>query len=198
MKPEARISQLDSQAPTSANWTAGTTLTSAHNEQPSDPQAISQILAQVDSHAGGSGSARTVLLLGPAFSDHTIWNALLADPNVHGTNAPNTNFNLRVPGLDPAAVDLTTVTAQASWYSADLQDDTTGNTDSLSRRSDVWSSGSSNSTGSTPVTLVAHSTAGVAALKFTQANPTLVQGLITLGTPHLGSSLDSLSEHPHR
>ena len=94
---------LASHVPTSANWTAGTTLTSAHTAQPSDPAAISQILAQVDSMAGGAGNARTVLLLGPAFSDHTIWNALLADPNLHGATAPGTNFNLRVPGLDPLA-----------------------------------------------------------------------------------------------
>ncbi|UWZ84403.1 DUF6603 domain-containing protein [Occallatibacter riparius] len=188
------VSQLASQVPTSPNWTAGTTLTSAHNKQPSDPQAISQILSQVDTMAGGAGSARTVLLLGPAFSDHTIWNALLADPNVHGTTAANTSFNLRVPGLDPASVDLTTVTAQASWYTADLQDDATGNTDSLVAQIGRLVARVQQLNGATPVTLVAHSTAGIAALKYTQANSALVQGLITLGTPHLGSSLDSLAE----
>ena len=104
---------------------------SCSSRQPSDPAAISQILTQVDSLAGGAAGARTVLLLGPAFSDHTIWTALLADPSVHGTTAPYTNFNLRIPGLDPSAVDLTTITAQASWYSADLNDDGTGNLTSL-------------------------------------------------------------------
>ena len=188
------ISQLVSQVPTSPNWTSGATLTSAHNKQPSDPQAIAQILAQVDTTAGGTGSARTVLLLGPAFSDHTVWNALLADPNRHGATAANTNFNLRVPGLDPASVDLTTVTAQASWYTADLQDDATGSADSLVAQIGRLVDRVQQLNGSTPVTLVAHSTAGIAALKYTQANPSLVQGLITLGTPHLGSSLDTLSE----
>jgi large repetitive protein len=184
---------LASQVPTSPNWTAGTTLSSAHPAQPTDPPAISQILAQVDSLAGGAGSARTVLLLGPAFSDHTIWDALLADPNVHGTKAPNTSFNLRVPGLDPSAVDLTTVTAQASWYTADLSDDGTGNVTSLTAQIGRLVARVQRLNGTTPVTLVAHSTAGVAALAFTAANPTLVQGLVTLGTPHLGSSLPFLS-----
>ena len=129
----------------------------------------------------------------PAFSGHTTWDALLADPNVHGTNAPNTNFNLRVPGLDPSAVDLTTVTAQASWYTADLSDDGTGNLTSLTAQIGRLVARVQQLNGTTPVTLVAHSTAGVAALAFTAANPTLVQGLVTLGTPHLGSSLPFLS-----
>jgi large repetitive protein len=185
---------LASQVPTSINWTAGTTLSSAHSAQPSDPAAITQILTQVDSLAGGTAGARTVLLLGPAFSDHTIWTALLADPNRHGPTAPNTNFNLRVPGLDPAAVDLTTVTAQASWYTADLNDDGTGNLASLTAQIARLVARVQQLNGSGPVTLVAHSTAGVAARAFTAANPTLVQGLITLGTPHLGSALSFLSD----
>ncbi|HZZ37514.1 MAG TPA: DUF6603 domain-containing protein [Acidobacteriaceae bacterium] len=185
---------LASQVPTSAGWTAGTTLASAHSAQPADPAAVSQILAQVDALAGGAGGARTVLLLGPAFSDHTIWSALLADPGLHGTTAPNTNFNLRVPGLDPSAVDLTTITAQASWYTADLDDDGTGNLASLTAQIGRLVARVQQLNGATPVTLVAHSTAGVAACTFTAANPTLVQGLITLGAPHLGSSLPFLSD----
>ncbi|HEY1502139.1 MAG TPA: DUF6603 domain-containing protein [Acidobacteriaceae bacterium] len=185
---------LASQVPTSINWTAGTTLSSAHPGQPSDPAAISQILSQVDTLAGGAAGARTVLLLGPAFSDHTIWTALLADPNVHGTTAAATNFNLRVPGLDPSAVDLTTITAQASWYSADLNDDGTGNLTSLTAQISRLVARVQQLNGTGPVTLVAHSTAGVAALAFTAGNPTLVQGLITLGAPHLGASLPFLSD----
>jgi hypothetical protein len=185
---------LASQVPTSANWTAGATLSSAHSTQPSDPAAISQILAEVDSLAGGAGNARTVLLLGPAFSDHTIWTALLADPGLHGITTANTNFNLRVPGIDPTTVDLTTITAQASWYTADLGDDGTGKLPSLTTQIGNLVARVQQLNGATPVTLVAHSTAGVAALAFTAANPTLVQGLITLGTPHLGSAVPFLSD----
>ncbi len=183
-----------SQVPTSANWTAGTMLSSAHSAQPSDPAAITQILTQVDSLAGGTAGARTVLLLGPAFSDHTVWNTLLTDSNLHGTTAANTNFNLRVPGLDPTVVDLTTVTAAASWCTADLNDDGTGNLPSLTAQIGRLVTRVQQLNGATPVTLVAHSTAGVAARVFTAANPTLVQGLITLGSPHLGSALPFLSD----
>jgi hypothetical protein len=188
------VVSLVSQVPTSADWTAGTTLTSAHSAQPSDPAAIQQILTQIDTLAGGAAGARTVLLLGPAFSDHTIWTTLLADPNVHGTIAANTNFNLRVPGLDPSVVDLSGVTAQAAYYTADLNDDGTGNLTSLAAQIGRLVARVQQLSGTTPVTLVAHSTAGLAARAFTAANPTLVQGLITLGTPHLGSSLPFLSD----
>lgn len=185
---------LASQVPTSPGWTAGTTLSSAHSAQPSDPAAIAQILAEVDSFAGGSANPRSVLLLGPAFSDHAIWNALLTDPNRHGATAANTNFNLRVPGLDPSAVDLTTVTAQASWYTADLNDDGTGNLASLSAQIARLVARIQQLNGATPITLVAHSSAGLAARAFTAANPTLIKGLITLGTPHLGTSLPFFSD----
>ena len=40
--------------------------------------------------------------------------------------------------------------------------------------------------------LVAHSTAGLAARAFAAANPTLVAGLITLGTPHGGAPLSAV------
>ena len=97
-------------------------------------------------------------------------------------------------GVDPTTVDLTTITAQASWYTADLGDDGTGNLPSLTAQIGRLVARVQQLNGSTPVTLVAHSTAGVAALAFTAANPTLVQGLITLGTPHLGSSVPFLSD----
>lgn len=188
------VTPLASQVPSSAGWKAGTTLTSAHPAQPSDPSAIQQILAQVDTLAGGAGGARTVLLLGPAFSDHAIWTTLLADPNRHGAVAPSTNFDLRQPGLDPSVVDLTKVTAQAAWYTADLQDDGTGNLTSLTAQIGRVVARVQQLNGAGAVTLVAHSTAGLAARAFTSANATLVQGLITLGTPHLGSSLPFLSD----
>ena len=122
---------LLSQVPTGGTWTVGTTLASAHPAQPSDPAAIQQILTQIDTWAGGAGSSRTVLLLGPAFSDHNIWQTLLGDANLHGTTNAQANFNLRVPGIDPSAVDLTGVTANVNYYTADLADDGTGNLASL-------------------------------------------------------------------
>ena len=188
------VAPLSSQAPTIAGWTTFTALTSAHSAQPADPIAIQQILAQIDSLAGGAGGARSVLLIGPAFSDHTIWNPLLADPGLHGVKAPNTSFNLRVPGILPAVVDLTGVTAAASYYTADLSDDGSGDLASLSAQIGRVVARIQQLSGATPVTLVAHSTAGLAALRFANDNAALVQGIITLGTPHLGSPLPFLQD----
>jgi hypothetical protein len=175
------------QVPTGGTWTAGTLIQSAHPLEPQDPAAISQISAQIDTMAGGAASARVVLLLGPAFSDHTTWQTLLG---AH-TSA---NFNLRVANVNPGAVDLSTVTAALDYYTADLNDDGTGNLVSLSSQIGLVVARIGELRPNLPVTLVAHSTAGVAARVFTAAHPTLVQGLITLGTPHLGSALPFLTD----
>ncbi len=180
---------LVSQVPTGGSWTTGTTLSSAHPAQPADPAAIQQVLTQIDAWAGGVGSPRTVLLLGPAFTDHTAWQMLLSNANLHGTTDASANFNLRVPGLDPSAVDLTGVTANVNYYTSDLSDDGTGNLTSLTAQIGRVVARIQQLTGASQVTLVGHSTAGVAARAFTAASPTLVAGLITLGSPHLGADL---------
>ena len=188
---------LDSQVPTDPAWTAGKTLSSAHSKQPSDPAAILQILAQIDSWAGGAASKRTVLLLGPAFSDHTIWSTLLTDGNLHGTTAAGAHFNLRVPGVDPFVVDLTGVTAVANYYTADLNDDGAGNLTSLTAQIARVVAQIQHLTAAAQVTLVGHSTAGVAARAFaaaSAANTALVQGLITLGSPHTGATPPFLND----
>ena len=162
---------LVSQVPTGGLWTAGTTLSSAHPAQPADPAAIQQILAQIDAWAGGAGSPRTVLLLGPAFSDHSIWQTLLSDANLHGTTNTSATFNLRVPGLDPSAVDLTGVTANVNYYTADLSDDGTGNLTSLTAQIGRVVARIQQLTGASQVTLVGHSTAGRCRARFHRREP---------------------------
>ena len=183
-----------SQIPTGSTWTAGAPITVPHHLQPKDPSAITQILAQIDSWAGGAGGTRAVLLLGPAFSDHAIWQDLLADPNRHGTTDPNANFNLRMPGVDPPAVSLAGVTAVTDHYTADLNDNGTGDLPSLVAQIGRVVARIGELRPAVQVTLVAHSTAGVAARAFTATNPTLVSGLITLGTPHSGAPLPFLTD----
>lgn len=182
----------NSQIPTGGQWSAGTMLQSAHPSQPKDPAAVSQILTQVDSWA--SGGNRVVLLLGPSFSDHTIWQTLLSDSHLNGTTDANANFNLRVPGVDPAAVDLSGVTAKVSYYTADLQDDGSGNLASLVAQIGRVVGRLGELQPGLKVTLVAHSTAGVPAREFAASNPALLEGLITLGTPHTGASLSFLTD----
>jgi hypothetical protein len=185
---------LASQIPTGGSWTAGTAITASHDKQPSDPSAIAQILAQADAWAAAAGGQRVVLLLGPAFSDHTAWQPLLADPALHGTTSAAANFNFRVPGVSPAGIDLTAVPAVVDYYTADLNDDGSGNLaallDQIGRvveRLAVLRPG-------VAVTIVAHSTAGVPARVYTAANAAAVRGLITLGTPHAGAPLPFLTD----
>lgn len=176
-----------SQLPEGDRWAAGAPLNVRHGRQPGDAGAIEQILAQVDAWAGGSAGARSVLLLGPPFSDHAVWDALLASPDRHGATDAGAHFGLRIPGVDPVTIDLGMVTAVADYYTADLAgDDLAALQAQLGRvveRIQQLKPGVS-------VTLVAHSTAGVVARAFTAASPAKVQGLITLGAPLLGASLE--------
>ncbi len=166
-----------SQIPTGGTWVAGTAIQSAHTQQPSDPAAIAQINAQI---AAWNPGEKVVLLIGPVFSDHTIWNVLLAPVAV------KPNFNLRVSGVDPSSIDLRGVTEAADYYTCDLAENgLAGVTAQIGRVVERINE----LRPSTPVTLVAHSTAGLAARAFAAANPAMARGLITVGTPHLGSPL---------
>ena len=184
-----------SQIPTGGNWMAGTPIAAPHHLQPSDPSAITQILTQIDNWAGGAIGQRAVLLLGPAFSDHSIWNDLLASPNRHGSTDLSANFNLRVPGVQPAAVDLTGVTAVVDYYTADLNDDGSGDLTGLTAQIARLVARVGQLRPGVPITLVAHSTAGVPARAFT-AGPagSAIRGLVTLGTPHLGAPLPFMTD----
>lgn len=179
---------LTSQIPTGGVWTAGTLLTCSHDKQPGDLSAISQILAKVSTWAPAN---RAVLLLGPAFSDHSIWQPLLAQAESAkpGATNPAAAFNLRIPNTSPGSIDLSTVTAIADYYTGDLQDDGSGDLASLTSQIGRFVVRIGQLRPGVKPILVAHSTAGVAALEFTHANPSLVQGLITIGSPHAGSPL---------
>jgi large repetitive protein len=182
---------VSSQIPAGGTWTAGTPLTCAHNKQPSDPSAINQILAKLNEWAPGN---RAVLLLGPAFSDHTVWNLLLAQAEAGkpGSTNAGATFDLRVPNVSPSSIDLSLVTAVADYYTADLQDDGTGDLTSLTSQIGRLVARIGQLRPGVKVILAAHSTAGVAAREFTHANPSLVLGLVTIGTPHLGAPLDPI------
>ncbi|HYK35314.1 DUF6603 domain-containing protein [Alloacidobacterium sp.] len=184
-----------SQVPTASKWTAGAKLTSPHHLQPSDPQAISEILTQIDAWAGGAAGQRTVLLLGPAFSDHTIWASLLSNANLHGATNAAALFKLRQANVDPTTIDLSGI-GNAAWdyYTADLKDDAGENVTSLVTQIGNIVSRLQQLRPGAKITLVAHSTVGIAARVYTAANSGNVQGIITLGTPHLGAGLPFLTD----
>ena len=174
----------DSQSVTAPHWTTGTPLSSPHHRLPQDPLAINQIKSQITTWGNNA-----VLLIGPAFGSHTDWQGLIT-----AAGATTANLNLRVPGVDPTTIDLGGVTTPVTYYTADLKDDGSGNLASLIGQIAHVVARIRQLNGSQPVILVAHSTAGVPAREFTFANPTLVQGLITLGTPHQGAPLPFLTD----
>ncbi|HEY4940109.1 MAG TPA: DUF6603 domain-containing protein [Rhizomicrobium sp.] len=186
---------LASQIPATANWSSGTAITAPHHLQPGDPSACTQILAQIDAWTG-QGGQRAVLLLGPAFSDHTAWAALLAQAETAhpGTTSASANFDLRLSNVDPVSIDLRGVTAVADYYTADLQSDGTGNTVSLVAQIGLIVAQITILRPGVKLTIVAHSTAGIAARLYAAANATAIQGLITLGTPHTGAPLTPLTD----
>lgn len=173
-----------SQTVSAPHWTTGNPLSSPHHLLPQDASAINQIVQQV--HNWGN---KAVLLIGPSFGDHTDWAALITNAAV-----ATANFNLRVPGIDPKTVDLSSVTTAVPYYTAELQDDGIGDLALLIGQIGHLVARIQQLNGPQPVILVGHSTAGVAAREFTAANPALVQGLITLGTPHQGAPLTFLTD----
>lgn len=184
-----------SQNPPAMNWPGGTAIDAAHPLQPSDPSACAQILAQIDSWSG-AGNPRAVLLIGPAFSDHGIWTALLQTVNTTypGTAVIPANFDLRVPNVDPASIDLRGVTAVSDFYTADLQNDPSGSTTSLITQIGLVLAQIASLRPGAKLMIVAHSTAGVAARIYAAANAGQIAGLITLGTPHTSAALKPLTD----
>jgi hypothetical protein len=96
----------DSQSPAIFGWTSGDPIDNAHQNLPSDPAAITQILSQADALVD-AGHPRLVLLLGPSFADRHAWDALLASP-AHRRGGCQRPFNLRTG--DPTTVSLNDVT----------------------------------------------------------------------------------------
>lgn len=182
----------ESQGPDIFGWLQGTDVDAAHTLAPGHPDAISQILAQIESLVAG-GSPRLVLLIGPSYTDRHSWDALLASPGRQGVTDPAAHFDLRRTGIDPLTISLDDVTAVADYYTADLADDQLGDAAFMttqigrvvSRLNDLHPG---------PVVIVAHSYAALAARSFAAAHPDQVSGLITLGAPHLGSPLPFLTD----
>ncbi len=178
----------DSQAPDVFGWVPSVTVDAAHHLLPAHPDVITEVLARIEQlRAGGP---RTVLLIGPGFTDHTAWSGLLASPALQGSTDPGAHFGLRTPGIDPATIALDDVTAVADYYTADLADgDAGGQAAQLAHIADRLAELHPG-----PVTVVAHSTAGLAARQFAADHQDRVAGLITLGTPHLGAPLPFLRD----
>ena len=184
---------LSSQQPLVGGWTAGAPVFSNHWSLPSDLAAIDQVAAQVDALAGGAGGARVVLLLAPHLAGISPWDSLLAAANTHGVKNPAARFGLADSSIaNPLTYPLDGVTAVADWYVGELPDDDLPDWPRhaalIGRMVDRLAA----LRPGVPVTVVAHSTLGLAARHFTAGHQSAVKGLITLGTPHVGANLPFL------
>ena len=135
-----------------------------------------QHLGRANDEDGG----RAVLLVGPPWTDHAIWGALLAA--VEPSHPDGAHFDLR-GGADPAAV-----TAVARHYTADLDDDGSGDVAALATQIAAAVDRVIALTGRPRVVLVAHSTPGLAARVAAANRPDAVRAIATLGTPHAGAA----------
>ena len=184
---------LASQQPTVGGWTSPDPIVATHWALPRDPNAIDLVGAQADALAGGSAAPRAVLLLAPELAGPDPWSALLAAASIHGTKDPNARFALDDRSIpDPLTFPLETVTAVADWYVGQLPDTDLPNWSRQAQLIGRMVDRIATLRPGVPVTIVAHSTAGLAARHYTASNQAKVKGLITLGTPHVGANLPFL------
>lgn len=181
------------QIPSDAGWAVGATLVdAAHHRLPEHQDAVAQVLAQVDAWAPGTD--RAVLLIGPSFTGQQSWQPLLAAAEAArpGATDAGAHFDLRTPP-SPEVADLAAITAVVSWYTADLADGG-GPLDAVVAQIAAVVGRMRELRGATPVVLVAHSTAGLAARAFAADHADQVAGLITIGTPHGPAPLTFLDD----
>lgn len=184
---------LTSQQPLVGGWTAADPVFASHWSLPGEATAIAQVGAQVDLLAGGAGAPRLVLLLAPALAGTDPWNALLADANIHGAKDAAARFALDDASIpDPLSYPLDGVTAIADWYVGQLPDDDLPNWPRQAQLIGRMVDRLAALRPGVAVTLVAHSTLGLAARHYTAGNQAGVKGLVTLGTPHVGANLPFL------
>jgi len=152
-----------------AAWTAQT-VACAHDRLPSHHDVLAALATQVAAWGGGG----PVVLLSGATGGRQDWDAAVTRLD---------------PGHDPdAALDLrraaaSTLTAVATAYPVDLDDDGTGQVEHLADQVDGVIDRVRTLTGATRVVLVGHGIAGLAARTSAQRRPALVGGVVTLGTP---------------
>ena len=170
----------------------------AHHKQPGHAELIDQALDQIDAWEATPAN-RAVLLLHPAFAERSCWDAFIAaavarDAGAAPTTADQRHFDLRVQGADPLTVDLTATTGISRLYTADLADDGSGNHVTLAQQIARVATRIAQLRPGAKLLIVAHSTAGIAARQFCADHPTLVAGMVTIGTPHRGAPLSALRE----
>jgi hypothetical protein len=169
---------LASQVPELAGWAGRVVPRVLHEALPRDPDAIAHVGGQLAAWAAEDGAAAPVLLLGPAWSTHAVWEDLLTA--LDSGRRAGAHFDLRA-GADPSAV-----TAVAGTYTADLDDGAGADLDALAAQAVAVTERILALTGAGRAVVVAHSTGGLVARAVGAVRPELIRGIVTLATPHAG------------
>jgi hypothetical protein len=194
-----------SQQPPDPSWTTPAVLEADHAHQLATASVVSAIQTQIASWDAGAGLP--VLLLCAPFERNAAWAALTA-----ALGAAPAMFSYRASGTSPSAVSLLTLAGTSRVTAAELAvyDETPG----LSATQRLVPMDGAAGTPSQAeqvvrlverlrtvqpgkrVIVVAHSSSGLAARAAVQRAgiETAVRGVITVGTPHVGSSLPWASD----
>jgi hypothetical protein len=154
---------------------ANTVPVAAHARAPKNPDVVTVTQAHLQAN---DAAGLPVLLLAPSFAPEDVWEEMLA-----GVDPADTAWiDLRVPGVDPAVVDLNQVT-KARRYLVDLADEGSATLEQLQTRLHRVVVRVCELTASPKAALVGHSTAGVAAVSYAAAHPERCQACVTIAAP---------------
>jgi hypothetical protein len=154
---------------------AATVSTAAHHVAPKN----AEVVAAAKKHLQSNGAADVpAVFLAPSFAPGDVWVELLTgvspDQVVH--------VDLRVPGVDPALVDLTNVT-NGTYYLVDLADDGSATLELLNTRIHRVVERVREVTGAAKVAIVGHSIEGIAAVSYAAVHPEVCQACVAIGAP---------------
>ncbi|MGC4831915.1 DUF6603 domain-containing protein [Micromonospora arida] len=167
-------------------WATATPVPASHWDLVAHPDAAAVAAAHLRSAVEGADPAGwTLIAVDAGLTDPGDWNPL-AEALGLGPPLPVT---LRVPGVEPALVDLGGLTPSPA-YVIDLGDAATATSSELAGRLAHAVDGIRAARGVDRVILAAHSWAGLVACDWVRAAPAGVLGLVTLGTPFSDPTVD--------
>jgi hypothetical protein len=155
--------------------TADTVATAAHHLAPKN----ADVVAAAKKHLQSNGAADVpAVLVAPTFAPGDVWAELLAGVSPDQV----VRVDLRVPGVDPALVDLTNVT-KGTHYLVDLADDGSATLDLLNARIHRVVQRVREVTGAAKVAIVGHSIEGIAAVRYAAVHPEVCQACVAIAAP---------------
>ena len=167
-------------------WATATPVPASHWDLVAHPDATAVAAAHLRSAVEGADPAGwTLIAVDAGLTDPGDWNPL-AEALGLGPPLPVT---LRVPGVEPALVDLGGLTPSPA-YVIDIGDAATATSSELAARLAHVVDGIRAARGVDGVILAAHSWAGLVACDWMRAAPAGVLGLVTLGTPFSDPTVD--------